>query len=283
MQLIPDWVPNVHPMIVHFPIALIFIALVFDLGTLIFKNRHWLRCSAVALYVFGSLAAIVTYVSGNQATESVMIPAQANPVLNEHANLALITVLIFGIYVLLRLFMLWKKFDQKRLIAIGLFIVSIVGAGFLYVTAEHGAELVYRFGVGTAAAEKGGSKMWPSGKSSEQFAGGIEMNENGSWSWDVGQNPVPVLEKQFHWMQGTISMLQAGVEKDTAQGNVLALNPMQSTVFITGGDTLSDVQVDVRLNLDKFTGRMMVMHHVRDAQNYDFVALNDGKISLGRN
>jgi uncharacterized membrane protein len=282
MQLIPDWAPNVHPMIVHFPIALIFIALIFDFGSLIPKNRHWLRYSAITLYVFGALAAIAGYISGQQAAESVTLPALANPVLNEHADLALITVWFFGVHGLLRLFMLWKKFDQKRLITIVLFIVSVVGAGFLFATAEKGAELVYRFGVGTSNAKTGESKISPSAKSLEQFAGGIEQNENGSWSWDVEQNPVPILENQFHWIQGNISTIQAGMVNDSIQGNVLALNPLQSNVFITAGDMISDVQVDVQLNLDKFSGKIMVVHHVIDGQNYDFVALDSDEILLGR-
>ncbi len=50
MELIPDWAPNVHPMVVHFPIAFVAGALGADLLSLVVRRWTWLRPATVALY-----------------------------------------------------------------------------------------------------------------------------------------------------------------------------------------------------------------------------------------
>lgn len=39
MQILPDWIPNVHPLIVHFSIAFLFIAFLLIYGQLFSINR----------------------------------------------------------------------------------------------------------------------------------------------------------------------------------------------------------------------------------------------------
>ncbi len=49
MSLIPEWMSNVHPLIVHFPVALLVIAVLADFLSLILKrydcmcSEHWER------------------------------------------------------------------------------------------------------------------------------------------------------------------------------------------------------------------------------------------------
>ena len=64
MELIPDWAPNIHPMIVHFPIALILAAIGTDLLALAIRRWDWLRPATVALYVVGGASAVFTYFTG---------------------------------------------------------------------------------------------------------------------------------------------------------------------------------------------------------------------------
>ncbi len=88
MQLLPDWAPNVHPLVVHFPIALIFIAILVDISSVIFKRQIWIKYSAIMLYTLGTATALAAYLSGRQAADSVLLPPMANPVLNHHSDLA---------------------------------------------------------------------------------------------------------------------------------------------------------------------------------------------------
>lgn len=88
MELVSDWAPNIHPMIVHFPIALVFGAIGAGLLALIFRRWAWLRLATVALYVVGGASAVFTYFTGTWAADAVSVSAEAQPVLTEHSNLA---------------------------------------------------------------------------------------------------------------------------------------------------------------------------------------------------
>ena len=56
--------PSLHVMVIHFPIALICLAPLFDLGCLILRDQVWLDRVASLLYVTGTLGAGAAYLSG---------------------------------------------------------------------------------------------------------------------------------------------------------------------------------------------------------------------------
>ncbi len=289
MPLLPEWAPNVHPLIVHFPIALLITALVFDLGAIIFKNKIWLRSGAGMLYILGALAALAAYLSGQQAGDAAAIPPTAHPTLSEHADLALYTVWFFGIYGLLRLFLLWKKPVEKTVVTIIIFLIGLVGMGLLYETAEHGAELVFRHGVGVVAAEEAREALAEKQAEEEALArSGLVASEDGSWKWKAAQGADIVLKRQFTWLLGNAAELKLETINDQTNGIVLALNPPNSPALFTAGKPLKSVQADVKLNADGFTGTLKLVHHVQDDRNYDFISLvkdsfgEDGEMKLGR-
>lgn len=147
-NLLPDWAPNVHPMLVHFPIAIIILAVFLDFVYLIWK-KDWLRNSVMALFPFAVLAGLVTYLSGKQAIDSVSVPMNAELTASYHADWALYTLLYFSCYTAIRAFLFWKKIDGKRFIAILLFLAGLAGCALLAKTADLGGKLVYKYGVGT--------------------------------------------------------------------------------------------------------------------------------------
>ena len=61
MHLISDWAPNVHPLLVHFPIALLLAAVATDVAGWILRYNRWLRHVATFLYVVGTLTIVATY------------------------------------------------------------------------------------------------------------------------------------------------------------------------------------------------------------------------------
>lgn len=147
-NLLPDWAPNAHPMLVHFPIAITIVAVFLDFVRLIWK-KDWLRNSVMTLFAFAVLAGWVTYLSGRQAVDSVTVPMNAELTASYHADWALYTLLYFSCYVTIRAFLLWRKIDSKRFIAIILFVAGLAGCGLLAKTADLGGKLVYKYGVGT--------------------------------------------------------------------------------------------------------------------------------------
>jgi len=150
--LIPNWAPNVHPLVIHFPIVLVMAAAVVDLVDVAFERSVWLRAATTTLYITGALSLIVAFLTGLQAQGTVLIPGMAYPVLAEHRQWALITMSYCIVVAALRLVMLrgdGARSRKRRLALLGIGLVSVV---LVQQTAERGARLVYEYGTGIIGA-----------------------------------------------------------------------------------------------------------------------------------
>lgn len=145
--LFPDWLPNVHPLLVHFPIAIFITGIVADAAYL-FLKKEWLRRSVASLFVLAALAALVTYFSGKQAIDMVSVPLRAELTASHHADWGLYTLIYFGSYGAVRALLYWKALDKNTWMAALLFCAGLAGAGFVAKTADLGGRLVYKYGVG---------------------------------------------------------------------------------------------------------------------------------------
>lgn len=152
-SLLPEWMPNIHPLIIHFPIVLWTIAVFSDLFSLLLK-KQWLRNSTITLYALGALAAYITVLTGENAMHSQSIPMQGEVTASHHSDWGHYTFYSFAAYAVIRLFLFWKKWDKKTAVAWVLFIVGASGAGMVAKTADMGGKLVYKYGVGVNEKEK---------------------------------------------------------------------------------------------------------------------------------
>lgn len=200
MQLIPEWAPNVHPLVVHFPIALVIAAALADALALITGRRPF-RVAAAALYVAAATGALAAYLTGNAAEETVEVAGAAVGALNAHADWAGYTVWLLGAYGLLRLGVaVWDRRDRRLLhlplAALGLGVVFLV-----WQTAERGARLVFEYGVGVHAAETladpftgagGGdhADMTTEGMAAME-APLLQTTEEGAWRWTAETAALP--------------------------------------------------------------------------------------------
>ena len=114
MTLIPDWAPNLHPLLVHFPIAWIIAAVVVDIVGLTLPRATWAGPTAAALYPAGALSAVATYLSGRQAAAAVLVPGTAQPVVLEHWNWALATTIYFVAIAIVRLAVALRRHGLRR-------------------------------------------------------------------------------------------------------------------------------------------------------------------------
>ncbi len=279
MSLIPEWMSNVHPLIVHFPVALLVIAVLADFLSLILKRYDWIRPAALWLYVFGALGTVAAYITGKQAADIVNFPAPSYPVISKHADLALYTMLFFSIYALIRLLFAWRKWDQRTAVSIVLFIVAAAGLGLVQQTAEHGGELVFRYGVGTNVQTV---KDQPKTQKATNDLK-IPISENGSWLWQASPQAAQTLRENFRLVKGSWEALKLQTIKSAKTGNAVAIETRQNqSAMFTYGPLLKNVQLTARLNTDGFNGRFFLVHHVSSQYNYDFLAWDQGKVRLGR-
>jgi uncharacterized membrane protein len=145
--------PSLHVMVIHFPIALLFIAPLFDIGCIVFRKRVWLDRAAATLYVMGTIGAGAAYLTGQRAAAALQdLSPATESALADHENLATLTLITLSVVCLVRLTVSWLARDDRhinlgifRLVAIP---VVLAGLVMLALTADRGGKLVYRYGVG---------------------------------------------------------------------------------------------------------------------------------------
>jgi len=147
----------IHPMLVHFPIVLWITAVVMDIIVHFIKkdvaSRLCLPTIALAALLLGTLTAGIAAVFGDIALDKAVSLGFPTGPLETHETLALITIAVFSLDCLLRLFALWRKYPLLQG-SIGWIstLIGIAGLGFLISAAYYGGELVYHFGVNVAPA-----------------------------------------------------------------------------------------------------------------------------------
>lgn len=287
MDFIPQWAPNIHPMLVHFPIAILGIAIFFDFVSFFLpdKQKWWNEETTAYLYGVGAAIAIVVYFTGEAAADSVTLPAKAQTILSEHADWATWAVWFYGLYAAARIWGTWKAAPRHRLkFHVGFFVLSLAGLFLLFQTGDHGAQMVFQYGVGVKAAkiENPVRHDHDTDHASEGNAHKEDFTstENGDWLWNISEESVKTFQKRFTFLKGTFQSLQPEIIKN-AQGTELQLQA--SNAFFVNNESYGDIQFDLTLDPADFNGTLWVVHHVRDALNYDYWSINSQGVSkLGR-
>ncbi|GAB4172265.1 MAG: hypothetical protein Kow00108_06880 [Calditrichia bacterium] len=274
MQFLPDWAPNWHPLIIHFPIVLIIFGVLADFARGIFKKATWLNKTALFLYGGGTIFAIIAYFTGKAAADSVFFPPEGYPVVSTHADYALYTVIFLGIFFLIRAFFAYKKWDKINSWSGVLVLAGLVGVLLIQKTAEYGGMLVYKYAVGTSL-QKEPSEIKPEKTTSKIPASTINVSEDGSWLWMAQKHPLEL----FHWI-GLKTPKYQYADKDS-QFVKLNINTNTKVLAVLGPD-LSDVQVNTEVDLTSFNGSFYLIHHFLDSSTYDFFSVGKEKIVLGR-
>ncbi len=282
MELIPEWAPNIHPLVVHFPIAIILLAVLTDLMNFFLPDDWWDDLKSTILYGVGTISAIAAYYSGTWAADSIFLPSQAQNVLNSHSDWALWTVWFFVGYVALRIGLHWYKTFDRQSIKVAIFILALPGIFLLYETGDHGAELVFGYGAGTGQLLQQEETTTPRDSLSTQSKTTFDVTDSGNWSWEIGPNGVSTLLSRFRWLGGSVQDLQPVVLQNE-KNYLLRITADSTSNFFVEEDTAQNVQVDYYLDLSEFNGEVSLVNHVQDEENYDFVTLSsNGTISQGR-
>lgn len=274
MDLLPDWAPNLHPLVLHFPIALLVVASGFDLIGLLSRDRGTWRRTADWLYAFGAATAFLTWYTGTLAADSVFLPTDANAVLTEHADLGKYTMWFFSAYAVIRVGISFTSIAARGLFRGLFFVLGIAGIVLLTVTATHGAELVYRYGVGVEAVETRPSERIVEANAETGFAASEE-----GWIWTPARAAAWKGEAAF--LEGSAETIESALVDGGELGDVLELTASEPTLFVFPG-VIGRLQVDLALDLSEFEGSVLVAHHVQEDGSYGFTSFGDGTARFGR-
>ena len=135
-----------HPLVVHFPIALLIASLLFDAVGWWWKRPAFTE-AALGIQTLGVLGAIVAVITGNQAEEAVERIPGIHDVLEQHETLGQILLWAGLVVVALRFFFFWRRMLGQPTKAF-LMVLSLGLAILVGVTGYYGGKLVYEFGAG---------------------------------------------------------------------------------------------------------------------------------------
>ena len=131
-----------HPMLVHFPIALVVFGFVIEVAALYFKKEIYLSRMGFILLIIGTLAAIAAWLTGTLFTSEM--EGAAGAIKDTHEQFAIITLVALLLTSVLRIVLLTKKNVNANLkwfafVFYGFAAISVSITGF------YGGTLVYNY------------------------------------------------------------------------------------------------------------------------------------------
>ena len=147
-----EFLAQLHPKIVHFPVAFLSIYALLEITGVISKKEFFKKAAYLFLFL-GVLSAVAAVISGNQASDiasqwedkGAIIPFG---LISQHEEFATITLWYFTGLLVLRTFLVVKK-KYTGMIQYIFIVLAIIGGYLIYETGDLGGKLVYNHGVGT--------------------------------------------------------------------------------------------------------------------------------------
>ena len=148
----------IHPMLVHFPIALLFASVLFDLASFLSGWEDFKRAGFWLLILgwIGGLAATLSGVLSEDVAKNAGVPEKA---IDRHEFFALTTLALFAILILVRI--LGRNHGSRKVRWLYM-AAAFIGLSFLSVTGYLGGDLVFRYGAGVES--KATSVISPQGQ-----------------------------------------------------------------------------------------------------------------------
>lgn len=146
--------PNIHPVLVHFPIAFLLGALLVEALVVWRRRDDWDRVARMLLCL-GAATAVAAATSGWFAEETVEHTEASHAVLELHKTLMLWTT---GLAVTLAVIaLLGGRYLEARRLQVFLLVGLLLVALIMTVGADRGGQLVYQFGTGIEKSASSGT------------------------------------------------------------------------------------------------------------------------------
>lgn len=140
----------IHPMVVHFPIALLITSVAFDFLAMRWRHKSFQDAGFYTL-IAGLLGAAVAVLTGAMAEEVAEDKGIPESVLEIHEALGYATLLFFIGLLALRLLMRWKLIKEIPALYLAM---GVAGIMILSAAGYFGGSLVYDFGAGVSMPVK---------------------------------------------------------------------------------------------------------------------------------
>lgn len=141
--------PHIHAMVIHFPIALIFVGFLSEIIAL-FTKKHFFNNAAFYLLLLGALGAIVSYISGSYAGDGMTDGILQAP-MELHEEAAIFTLWLAIITALYRVTLFYFKYKKPWTKWAGIVLFAVL-VGSVARTGYLGGQLVFQHGAGIELA-----------------------------------------------------------------------------------------------------------------------------------
>jgi uncharacterized membrane protein len=157
LPMIPGW-DGIHPLLIHFPLTLFFLAPVFVLFASFTKatTRRTFLISALTVMLLGITLTYAAFEAGQTAAASVTRTEEVRTVVDRHQELAGLArssltaaTLLFGLTFLMCTCFHLQLRELNSVLPLGSVVFYALGLFWLINTAYHGERLVHEFGVGS--------------------------------------------------------------------------------------------------------------------------------------
>jgi len=148
----PEIIPNLHPIFVHFTVALLSLSVALFVVVSFVKSplkEQWEVVARWSLW-FGAGITILTAIAGLYAYNTVAHDTPSHLAMTNHRNWAISTIIMFSVLTV------WSIAVRKKKRELGLtFVICMIVAGVVLAsTAWRGGEVVYRYGLGVMSLPK---------------------------------------------------------------------------------------------------------------------------------
>ena len=147
-------IQHMHPMIVHFPIVLVFLVAGFEIiATAMGRNVTGRTASgnfSVGLLLIAAAASIAAFYFGDVALSYAEAGGFESDVAEVHEFLGRIVAIAVPTWALIRAVLWWRDMRISAPLAYVVPVISLIGAGLITWTAYYGGQLVFDLGVNVA-------------------------------------------------------------------------------------------------------------------------------------
>ncbi len=151
-----EFLSELHPKIVHFPIALFVLYFVFETAGVIF-NKEYISKSSLLILIIGVASAVLAVLTGNQAQIAAKILHAGNlefiGLIEEHETFATATLWFFSILLTGRIYFSVKKKFSGRIRYLFM-LLGFIGCILVYLSGVYGGNLVFDKGIGVHVQSK---------------------------------------------------------------------------------------------------------------------------------
>ena len=157
LPTIPRW-DGIHPLLIHFPLTLFFVAPVFVLFARFTKDttQRTFLISALTVMLLGITLTYIAFEAGQTAAASVTRTEEVRTVVDRHQELAGLArssltaaILLFSLSFLMCMCFHLQPHELTSVLPLGSVVFYALGLFWLINTAYQGERLVHEFGVGS--------------------------------------------------------------------------------------------------------------------------------------